>query len=95
MKVYVSLVTGLPGLEDLLERKLVFNAKCLTQDNEQFEFLVDEEAIADLGRLSPSKNYAIEYEGIKGLSYFYLKAYEIEDTIPMKIKFSIQALSST
>lgn len=80
MKIFLFYINGICGLEDWLDRKLVFPVESLLeeQDKLSIEVLVEDSTL--LRKLNPGKNYALQFEhdnGSKELKYYKLKAFEL------------------
>ena len=80
MKIFLYLVRGFPGLEDMLDRDLLFEAKTITVAEKKIEMIVDLETIST-EKLFPTKNYAIETDNGKtsDFKYYYLSSFELDE----------------
>lgn len=85
------LVNGIPGLEDLYDKKLLFRAISVRLHEDLLELVTTKEAIRT-DRIEPGKNYAIEIEFEEGKSdfhYYSVRSFEVvqdeEDPIRAKI----------
>lgn len=80
MKMFLLYVNGIAGLEDWLDRELVFPINTLKESEKSLSFIVDKEVENhSFSKLQPGKTYAVEIEmaGRKELKYYYLKSFEI------------------
>lgn len=95
MKMYLFYVAGIAGLEDWLDRELVFKIHKFEETDTSLVLEVDEEDKQSLNKLNPNKNYAVQFEyvgGDKELKYYYVRAFEI--TLPEKgeTKYSVNLM---
>lgn len=80
MKMFFFYINGICGLEDWLDRELVFPISELYENPDKLCLVVSAEGIQSLKKLVPNKSYAIQFEhtgGHKELKYYYLMAFEV------------------
>ncbi len=81
MKIYLFYINGIAGLEDWLDRELVFQVSKLFNDKDCLRLEVELEDINVLRKLQPGKCYGVQYDysgGNKELKYYNVSAFEIE-----------------
>ncbi len=79
MKIYLFYINGIAGLEDWMDRELVFAVFKLTEEEGKMTLSVEVEDTKDLRKLHPGRNYALQFEvpGSKELKYYNMSAFEV------------------
>lgn len=79
MRIFLFYVNTIVGLDEWTDRKLLFEVTKFMEDESKLTMDVDLEEHEYLKKLSPGKNYALQFETLnnKVLKYYYLKAFEV------------------
>ncbi len=81
MKIFLFYINAIVGLDDWVDRKLIFPVLSLVESVDKLELVVATDEPINFRKLVPSKAYALQFEysetNSKELKYYTLQAFEI------------------
>jgi hypothetical protein len=80
MKIFLFFINTIIGMDEWIDRKLVFEVNNLSESDGKLCFTVDTDEPISFRKLNPMKSYALQFEypnGEKELKYFTLRGFEI------------------
>jgi hypothetical protein len=80
MEVFLFYVNAIVGMDDWVDRKLIFKVDDYKEEIGKITVKVDTESPTDFRKLNPGKSYAFQFEhkdGTKELKYYALRAFEL------------------